>query len=534
MEWIKNQPVFFGVENPCHRDEKKFLQIVDNTDKTQFQLKIGPCISALQELPNPDFDNPSDENQGWQFLTNWSVGGGTLCAVQSEDFAKTIDEIEEGYWKITLSVESINGSIDVLLNAETIGTITTVGTFDFYGFIGVGGGYITLNPNSITDVCFTSITAYKVLTNLIVPIYTSAGVYVTEINYNDNPEYFKFVSDSVTVSIDWAELGISNGCFYLCYLDPCVNKNGQNYPAKILNGGFTGNIANWENSGSWVYGTNDVTGTYAGVDNSNSLTQENVFVSFNNQYCINVNVTAISGSLDVYFGNSKVATITTVGVHNVCGIPSGTFQLLFVIASGNATITNVEAVEIEPADYICDSSSKLMKLGDYSNDCTLMINMCNNENGLGFVFEDSGFTPRVRLKAKLKQPFWKNERSIYDDSKGKRSVYYGSNRKQFILAIDLQPEYIHDFLAQALIIDNFYIDNIQYNVEDDEYNIEYSEIHDFIGQVKITVGEKTQNIKNTNCSDAENVCVLPPNYLLQTNLNYNIVQTDGSKIIING
>ena len=511
MEYIPNQPVYFqasDAEAPCSVDEVSYSQIVDNTDKTQFQLKVGPCISALQELPNPDFDNQSDENQGWQFLTNWSVGGGTLCAVQSEDFAKTIDEIEEGYWKITLSVESINGSIDVLLNAETIGTITTVGTFDFYGFIGVGGGYITLNPNSITDVCFTSITAYKVLTNLIVPIYTSAGVYVTEINYNDNPEYFKFVSDSVTVSVDWAELGISNGCFYLCYLDPCVNKNGQNYPAKILNGGFTGNIVNWENSGSWVYGTNDVTGTYSGVDNSNSLTQENVFVSFNNQYCINVNVTAISGSLDVYFGNSKVATITTVGVHNVCGIPSGTFQLLFVIASGTATITNVEAVEIEPVDYVCDATSKLMKLGDFTNDCTLLINACNNSDAMGFVFSGSTFSPRIRVEAKLRHSKYETDVLRYTNSAGKKSNYNYSSRKQKNLAIELQPEYVHDFLRLLLGFDNVFIDNVAYVVDDDEYNVLYVPELDTYGSVSILVSQQTQNVKNTLCSDTQINCNL--------------------------
>lgn len=534
MEWIKNQPVFFGQDNICHKEEKTFLQIVDNTDKTQFQLRVSPCVSAIQELINPDFNNSQGSSPGWEAFANWSIGGGKMCAVQATNYSQTIDTIPEGYWKIILTVESCRGSISVLLDGEKIGVIDSIGTFELYGFTGSGGGYLTLNPDFPTDACFTSIQAFVILTNLIVPVYTKDGVYVTEISYNEDPEYFQFVDDSVTVSIDWAELGVSNGCFYLCLLDPCVNKNGQNYPAKILNQAFTGSIANWDVNGLWVYGTNDVTGTFAGIDNANSLSQDDVFVSFSNQFCIRVHVTAITGSLDVYFGGTKVSTITTTGNHQICGIPSVNFSLYFILTSGTVTISSVTPLEVDTADYVCDATSKLMRLGDYSNDCTLMINMCNNENGLGFVFENSGFTPRIRLKAKLKKPTWKTERSIYDDSRGKRSTYYGLNRKQYILAIDLQPEYIHDFLAQALIVDNFYINNVPYFVEDDEYNIEYSEIHDFIGQVKIVVSEKTQNIKNKNCSDQENICTLPPNYLLQGNLDFYIVQTDGHKIIING
>jgi hypothetical protein len=103
------------------------------------------------------------------------------------------------------------------------------------------------------------------------------------------------------------------------------------------------------------------------------------------------------------------------------------------------------------------------------------------------------------------------------------------------LCIDLQPEYVHDFLRLLLGFDNVYINLEPYFVEDDEYSVEYDDSQDNLGKVKIAVSKTTQNIKNINCSDTENVCTLPPDYLLQANdLAFRIVQTDGYGILING
>lgn len=531
MEWIPNQPLFFYDTEAidCDTDESEFVQIIDNTDDSQFQLSVEPCISAQQFLPNPQFATST----GWDLQSNWSFGVNTLCATNSGSLIETTTIIPEGYWKITLNVASITGSIVVNLDGNDLATITSTGQFDVYGFVGISGANLTLVPFGLVSVCFTTIEMYPILTNLIVPIYDQEGVYQTNISYNNEPDFFVFSDDTVTVTIDWSNLGISNGCYYLCLLDPCQNTNGQNYPATIINSGFTGSRDGWEGGGLWVYGTNDIVGTYAGVDNSNDINQPTVFNSFNTTFCIDINVTSISGEFAVYFGENLVQSITTPGVHRVCGIPSANFILRIVMVSGTATLNSVSPVIIQPEDYVCNASSKLLKIGDYSNNCTLLINACNNENGLGFNFNGSGFSPRLRLPAKLKNAKYLNERSVYEDSRGKKSSYYFSGRKQKTLAIDLIPEYLHDFLALSLGFDNFYVNGIPYFVDDDEYQVIYPENFDNIGGVLINISEKTQNIKNTFCSDSENVCTLPPNYLLRVGkTNEYIVQTDGSKILI--
>jgi hypothetical protein len=369
--------------------------------------------------------------------------------------------------------------------------------------------------------------------NAIIGIYNSAGVYQTGISYETTPDNFVLAQNTVTITIDWAELGISNGCYYLCFLDPCSNTNGQNYPPDITNCTITGSATGWTLLGVAAYDSNNVVmdGSDFGI-----LYQNNVFHNFNSEYCVTIVVSAITGNLTVTFGDNDVAVITTPGTHIITGTPESDLSISLTSLFGNtATIESVCACEILPENYVCDLTSNTFKLGDYSENCTLIINACNNEDGMGFVFDGSGFSPRLRLEAKLKNSKYTNERSVYEDSIGKKSVTYYSRRKQKILAVDLQPEYIHDFLSTLIGFDNVYIENETYFVDDDEYNIEYSDASDDVGSVNLLVSKKTQNVKNTNCTDDENVCTLPPNYLLKADNNSEFITLcDGSLIVING
>ena len=97
------------------------------------------------------------------------------------------------------------------------------------------------------------------------------------------------------------------------------------------------------------------------------------------------------------------------------------------------------------------------------------------------------------------------------------------------------PEYVHDFLSTLGGYDNFYINDIPYSVEDDEYNVTYDDSQDLTGSISLEVSEKTQFVKNTNCSADDNSCVLGVNYLLNDSfLDQYITLENGELIIING
>lgn len=537
--YIENQPVFLGTTNACSNDSDfTYNQLVDVTDTTQFQLRLDPCISAPQLIDNPNFETDSD----WTTGDNVGIADDLLCwtgetvAGTSGSYANSTSVFEQNkYYKISITVDSItNGSLDVYLESELLGSISNAGTFDFYGFANtlLSTGYLVICPNTDgVEACISNVTSFEILTNFIIPIYDSEGNYVTQINYTDDAEYFTFSKDTVTVSIDWSELDILSGCHYFCVLDPCENANGQNYPAVITNPNFTGSATGWQLGLAWSYSANTVIGTFG---MSNILAQTNVFSSYSNSYSITVTITAgTSIDLDVYFGETLVDTLTSIGTHTVSGVPYGNGSLSFVIQGGsNITIDSVVAVEVTEEDYTCNMTSNMFKIGDYSSDCTLLINACNNEDGMGFVFDGSGFSPILRVNGKLKEPKYNNERLTYTDSKGKKIIYYFAGRKQKYLCVDLEPEYILDYLWSLFGYDKFYIDGVAYVVDDDEFNPTYS--FDNVGSVRFLVSKQTQDIKNTNCSDTENNCVIGENYLLQANDNSVFVtQTNGDYILIN-
>lgn len=541
MEWIQNQPVLFGSPSSCSDDEH-ILQIVDNSDITQVQFTAEPCSDAIQLMPDPNFA----DDESWTLGTGWSIADGLICHTGSSTVgASSVYQLDTTKrYQINITVDSISTgtSVQVSFGSEIVGYITSAGQYTFYGFpvTYFGESIILLPQGGEIEMCISEITVYEVLTNAIIAIYNTDNVYQTELRYDTTPDAFVFSKNTVTVSIDWSDLEVVNGCYYLCFLDPCENTNGQNYPAVITNGDFaksiiTGLTDGWTLGDDWI-NTPPMTGFYA---LGGALTQEDVFSSFSNNYCISVTVQNLAGAnakVDVYFGTNLAGTIIANGTTQITNNCEGNFNLSFVMqVNSYVEILSVEVCEITPADYECNATSNTFKLADYSDSCTLVVNACNNSDGLGFVFEDSGFTPRVRLEAKLRQAKYINERSVFQNSVGKKSNYYFTGRKAKNLCLDLQPEYIHDFLRLLLGFDNVYIDNQPYFVEDDEYNVEYSDVHDNIGKVKLLVSEKTQNVKNTDCTDDENVCTLPPNYLLRADdLSQFVTQTTGDKIVIGG
>lgn len=542
MAYIKpNQPVIFNESvDLCSTDTDYYVQIVDNSDKTQFQLELTICFYQSQLLPDPNFNDPSEYTLG----TNWNISNNTICHTSGfgSGFSTVYNfDSDLKYYQATVVVDSISNaaSFNVYFGSTFVGSFSSVGTHVFYGFPSEFFGImpIAIVPNNITDeVCISSLSAFDILTNFIVAIYDTDDNYIISINYNDNPEYFVFKYDSVTITIDWEELAISNGCYYLCLLDPCINTNGQNYPAIIINPSFTGNANGWTLGANWVYNSNAVDGTFTGTLANNFITQTNVFNNYLSPATIQVTVPAKTGNINVFFGTALVGTITATGVTSITGTPVGNLNLRFYINSGTATISDMSVVQVDPADYQCDLSSNVFKLGNYISACpeTLLINACNNEDGMGFIFNGSGFTQRLRLQGKLRQAKYTSQRIVEEDSNGKKRVVYYSGRKSKNLVADLLPEYIHDFLRTLIGYDNFYINSTAYFVDDDEYNVTYDDSQDNVGSISLLVSEKTQLIRNKNCSDEESSCSVSGNYLLQADdLTQYITLTDGELIELN-
>lgn len=542
--WIPNQPVIFDQETDnCSCDIESGAQLVDNTDTSQFQFEIAPCLDAESLIEDTDFNDPAE----WTLGGNWSMAYNQLCktelsATPSDLYRYAVgqDVFEDGkYYKVTVTVDSISGGeLNVFIGSTLLGTITTAGTFDLYGFATaeLGEYRLILRADNEASMCLSNVQAYEIYNQFKFAFYTANdNSYQAIISYENTPSYFTFAKNTLTVTVNWGELGLSDNCYYICLLDPCVNTNGQNIPITITNPNFTGGTTGWNLGVGWSYGTNDI--DWVGFINpdANELTQE-IFPTYSAFVNVTIVVTAISGDLDVYFGTTLMGQIQGTGTHYYSGTPFGGKNLRLVPSIiGSGTIDSITWNAPAFYEYTCDQRSNTFKVGDYSDECTLLVNACNNEDGLGFVFEDSGFSPRLRLEAKMKTPRYPSERSVYEDSLGEKRNTYFKRRKAKYFCTDLQPEYIHDFLSLLMGFDNFYIDGTAYAVEDDEYTVEESESLDNLAKVKILVSERIQNTVNINCSSNQNICNLGENVLLQSDdLTQYITLTDGQHILING
>lgn len=515
MEWIKNQPVFFGEESQCTDDENP-VQLADNTDTTQFQFAIAPCEGAIQLMPDPNFE----DSDSFSSSSNWGILYGLLCANGDTDSstltASTYQFDIDLYYQINITIESISsgGCIEVALGSTVLGQITATGTYTFYGFPTPNfyntGLFLTPCEDG-TEVCISEVTAYEVLTNIFVGLADKDNVLGAFFSYVLHPEYFSFAENTVTISVDWTALGLENNCYYICLLDPCENQQGVNYPPVISNCDFGDALHSWTAGSYWTpsggnaIGISPVGPTFV----PDRILSQDVFTYIGINNCVTIIVNSIaSGSMDVLFGTVLVGTITTPGTHTFCGTPDNVTLSLRLANSTSISLASVCRKTFVQADSTCSFDSNFFKLSDYSNQCTLLINACNNEDGLGFVFTGSGFIPRIRLEAKLKQAKYPSERTIYEDSLGTQKNVFFKGRKAKNLCIDLQPEYVHDFLRLLLGFDNMYINSVAYAVVDDEYNVSYSDASDNLGSVRLLVGERTQDTRNINCSDDQNLCNL--------------------------
>ena len=230
MEYIPNQPVSFSTSptyynalTDCANDEVPYNQLVQNTDQTQFQISIAPCPDAVDIMPEPTFDS----DDGWDLPTNWGVSDNKLCATTTSNIAETTVIFNEGYYRIKLVVESWDntqtGILEVRLDGVNLQEINSAGTYYVYGFSPVGGSTLELVPTALIGVCFTEISAYLMSLPFDVKIFNNdePPTEVATIDYVTNPEYFTFAGDTLTVTIDWAALGVVNQCAFLMLINSC-------------------------------------------------------------------------------------------------------------------------------------------------------------------------------------------------------------------------------------------------------------------------------------------------------------------------
>jgi hypothetical protein len=161
--------------------------------------------------------------------------------------------------------------------------------------------------------------------------------------------------------------------------------------------------------------------------------------------------------------------------------------------------------------------SQKVELGNYADVCSInKVQICNNENGLGFVFTGC-FAPFLRLRdSRLVNANYPTNRVINEQNKGNRSVQYAERRKSKSLNFGLTDEFTLDFLSLATVADNVYINDTNYFCDDDEMSLSYSTDIDNWASGTLTMTEQRVLInantgENVGCNQIEGTPLATPN-----------------------
>jgi hypothetical protein len=221
------------------------------------------------------------------------------------------------------------------------------------------------------------------------------------------------------------------------------------------------------------------------------------------QYVKNLDLIMISSGDEIAYFNPNTNTwVGTITINSNIFKPHYINELKTTYLGVNATNLGVELIELKNSTMVYTQSDEFSECYNIktSHECSKQLSWSNGHtNGFGIPNNLFSTPPKhyMRLECELVKSRYKGEQETYIDSAGNRIKYYFSSRKLKELYINDIPEYMHDALAIAIGHEHFYIDGVEYSVEDEEYSPEWSSGIPTLKYAKsrLLLGEYTQNKK---------------------------------------
>lgn len=514
---IPNQPIVFDQYENCWLEDSGMKVLAEHGDITQFQMKLNPCGSDFDLIQNGNFLlTPGMVGSFWERNSNfWLIEDGEARKVQGLGgvFYQEAPASEGTLARLTFDIVIGQGEIEVGWTSDII-TITESGSYEFWLEADSFSTLLGFFGNASSVATLTNVQLITVNDNFLVNIVDENDVVVDSLEKADG--YFDFSNGYFTCSIDWEALAIPDGCYTLEVVDPCDCAKRGIDALDFKTSNFV-----WDLESGWTIAS----GSADFSSSVDALAQLYHVVCTNQTYEVTYTLSGMSvgEQFQVFLGLNGGTVRGIDGTYTDTIDAAGDNLVLSATASGASSFSvtdfSIAAVDPEPT-YI----SNTIKVSESFNCSTLALAMCNDSNAFGFGFEGTGFRPLMRIPASLTfgQPI--DESLAYDNSFGRSSVYYGRGRLTEELGFDGKP-FMHRFAFLWNKADHFYINDVEYFVEDREYpSVSKSENDDSIG-VTILVSEKIQLIENRRLSSASVGCV-PDGTLITDNVGTVIVDSE--------
>ena len=489
---LPNQPIIFDEQADCWLEDSGIKVLAEYGDITQFQMGLEPCGSDVNVIQDGNFPDATN----WTLGADWSISGGQLCHdVGLFGTTTQAAPINNGVLvRMTFTLDISTGSGCLITYGNYIESFTASGSYVRW-IVADSATVFSVSANGSSSVCLSSLQVITVNTDFVVSILDDDGNTIDSLDTADG--YFNFEDGYFTCDIDWETLAIPNGCYTLAVIDPCPCSQRGIIPLDFVTGLF-----NWSLSSSWfIFGGK---ATYKGSSAGQAILNHSVCDG--TEYHVEYTLSGMGANeeFNIRLGSQNGTTRTSDGSYTENITANGTsFIMIGNSTSGTQTfeVTDMSIYATVPTLI----SSNTIKLSE-SFDCkTLALALCNDTNGLGFGFDNTGFRPLMRIPASLNRSSYPMERLGYEYSTGRKSTYYARVRKALELGFDGKV-FMHDFASLFGACDHFYIDDVEHYVEDDEYpSISWSEGDDS-GGVTIQVSIKEQLVENKRLSSKSVGC----------------------------
>lgn len=529
FELIQNQPIDFGATDACSSTDYVYLQPVQNTDKTIFQVKLNNCQDD-QIVVNPNFDTDvSGWTAGSGITATWVAGVNAakidLTSTGGGIFSQTDVYGYGGYYKTTFKVVSFQGTPTVTLIHEGGGTILNTSdlifgeTYTVYHWADDADLQLNVGGQIGDFVIFDEIDTREINLNGGVGIFDYPNGDLQQVVYindqltvdNQDSDVYSLVDNFLTVTLDWSLFGLPNGCYQVGLLDPCVNSNTQ---VGFLNWNFI-------NDRNLVLSVGGGSSATLVIDKQTSVLDYDAAVTSGSPVgtCTWDEDVVIGITYEVTFqvsnaSNVDVSFLLGGTATNYAAISDGLYSFTFTavsVGSNRMTMTPTSASASLDVEFvklrINATSSENNVANQISNGfnlaahvCTAKLSACQDETeSFGFRFGATGFVPSMRIDYKIFNPEYDEEYIGSESSLGRKQVVYYQRRKFKRLITKYVPEYLLDFLTSLRGYDHLYIDDVEYIVKEPP-ELTYNENLNDNAQVEMLVETKQQLFRNVKQS----------------------------------
>ncbi len=496
-EIIDNQPIIFDEVLDCHLLDSNIKMLAQWGDVSQFQMLLQPCLADKPIVENGGFASSS----GWTLGSGWSIADGQACHAIGlfGELTQAAVVADDNLVRITITVDVSEGaSLVVRWGTSFIETLTVSGTYTFY-FTSASATTIRFGAGGSSAVCVTSVSAVTLNTNFEVYINNAeTGALVSTLDTADG--YFNFNDGYFTASIDWETLAIPEGCYTIGVFDPCPCSQGG-----IIALDFRTGVHNWTVGTNWTIGS----GTAAFSGSTSSESQYDHVLCADVEYTVSYTIKNLTGNGEfwVRLGSSLGTTRTADGIYTEQITANSTGFFLHGTSSGGAASFDIEEMSIEITDKEATYTSNTIYVNSGDFGCkTYEIAMCSDHDGSGFGFANTGFRPAFRIDCSLARGQKNGVREGYEYSNGTKATTYARSRMGRELGMDL-PNHLIFFMYLAPDVNHFYVDDVEYFVDDDEFPTVSWDDNVHQGGFALNISKKQQLLENRRLTSASVGCL---------------------------